>query len=111
MISKMMGIFGLDPKDLMTDDEITKLLSATFNKFDKDGSGQLEKPEFHKAWEFLGFDGSVEEVNTAFNGVNSDNSGMVDKNEFMFAVTTSRMADLSLSVIFLKVKWVVNWKD
>ena len=111
MINKLMSAMGQDPTDLLTEQQINQVLEETFKKFDNDNSGILERPEFHKAWEFLGFDGSVEEVNTAFNGVDSDNSGMVDKNEFMFAVTTSRMADLSLSVIFLKVKWMVNWKD
>ena len=49
MMSKMMGVFGLDPMELLTDDEINKLLSATFAKFDKDGSGELEGPEVRSA--------------------------------------------------------------
>ena len=97
--TKLSFVLFKDPADLLTEQQINQVLEETFKKFDKDGSGILERPEFHKAWEFLGLDGTQEEIDAAFNGVDSDNSGMVDKNEFMFAITTSRMADLSLSVI------------
>ena len=59
IMNKMLGMMGQDPRDLLTEDQINKLLDATFDKFDKDGSGQLEKPEFRKAWAFLGLEGSV----------------------------------------------------
>ena len=39
---KMLGIMGRDPTHLLTDDEISKLLLATFKKFDADSSGILE---------------------------------------------------------------------
>ena len=103
LITKMMGAMGQDPKDLLTEKQINEVLEQTFIKFDNDGSGILERPEFHKAWEFLGLDGSREEVDGAFDSVDSDKSGMIDKNEFMFAVTSNRMADLSLNVILTQM--------
>jgi Ca2+-binding EF-hand superfamily protein len=54
MFGKMMGFMGQDPQDLLTDDQVEKVLAQTFAKFDNDGSGELELPEFKKAWEFLG---------------------------------------------------------
>ena len=60
IMNKMLGMMGQDPRALLTEDQFSKLLDATFDKFDKDGSGQLEKPEFRKAWDFLGLEGSVD---------------------------------------------------
>merc|ERR1711879_824782 len=99
MVKKMMGIFGLDPRDLLTDEQIDQLLVATFNKFDKDGSGQLELPEFHKAWSFLGLKGDAAEVDAAFRGVDVDSSGIVERPEFIRAIKNSRLAELSLTVL------------
>ena len=48
------------------EEQIQKLLVETYKKFDKDGSNQLELPEFQQAWEFLGLEGSDEEVKKAF---------------------------------------------
>ena len=82
VIGKMMGLMGQDPMDLLTDDEVNKLLFETFKKFDKDGSGALEKAEFMKAWTFLGLEGTPEEMERAFAGVDNDGSGFIDKFEF-----------------------------
>merc|ERR1712066_537928 len=90
IMNKMLGIMGQDPRDLLTDDQINQLLDATFDKFDKDGSGQLEKPEFRKAWDFLGLDGSIEEMNRAFDKVDNDRSGVVELPEFKSAIMDSR---------------------
>ena len=49
-IGKMLAIMNQNPEDILTEDEINNLLNATFKKFDKDGSGRLELPEFHKAY-------------------------------------------------------------
>ena len=62
IMNKMMGIMGQDPRDLLTDEQINKLLKETFKKFDKDGSGRLESPEFIKSWEFLRLKGSQDEI-------------------------------------------------
>ena len=51
VIGSMMSMMGVDPEDILTDEEDTKLLSQTFKKFDKDGSGALEKTEFFKSWD------------------------------------------------------------
>ena len=81
------------------------MFSATFKKFDKDGSGQLERPEFKKAWEvfilfcqfhllfkifeFLGLDGSDGEIQNAYLAVDTDNSGVIDRREFKEAIRGS----------------------
>ena len=51
VMAKMMQMMGQDPKDLLTEEQINRILDKTFTKFDKDGSGIHEKPEFFKAWE------------------------------------------------------------
>ena len=41
VMNKMMGMMGKSVEDLMTGEQIQKLLIKCFNKFDDDGSGQL----------------------------------------------------------------------
>merc|ERR1712038_1054370 len=103
MFSKMMGIMGKSPEDLLTEEQIQKLLSETYKNFDVDNSNQLEYPEFKKAWEFLGLQGSEDEVRNAFNSVDRDGSGVVDRVEFCEAIKGSRMAELSLSVLLTQM--------
>merc|ERR1719204_1459240 len=103
VISKMMSIMGQDPEDLLTDEEITRVLVETFKKFDVDNSNQLEEPEFHKAWKFLGLKGEKDEVSQAFRSVDVDYSGVIDRREFQEAIRNSRTAELSLSVIMTKM--------
>merc|ERR1719494_546549 len=43
----MMSMMGVDPEDILTDEEVTKLLAETFKKFDN--SGFIDKSEFIKA--------------------------------------------------------------
>jgi hypothetical protein len=90
VIGSMMSMMGVDPEDILTDEEVTKLLSETFKKFDKDGSGALEKKEFFKAWDFLGLKGTQAEIENAYNGVDTDGSGYVDKMEFIGAIMGAR---------------------
>jgi len=99
VMKKMMGVMGQDPRDLLTDDQINQILAATFDKYDKDGSGQLEYPEFQSAFEDLGLHGSENELRESFAQVDTDNSGLVDKNEFVTAIKNSRAAELSMTVI------------
>ena len=94
---------GQDPRDLMTDDQINKVLGATFKKFDKDGSGQLEYPEFVSAYADLGLNGTERELKEAFAKVDADSSGYVDMQEFMSAIKDSRSTELSMSVIIGKM--------
>merc|ERR1712110_522980 len=98
-MGKMMSMLGQDPADMLTPEQVGKILRATFDKFDKDQSGVLENEEFHKAWGFLKLKGSRTEVDRAFQDVDSDGSGRIDIEEFMRAIKGSRMAELSLSVI------------
>ena len=77
--------------------------NAFFKKFDRDGSGELEKPEFHKAWEFLGLSATRDEVDQAFKGVDVDGSGIISIVEFMQAIKDSRSAELSLGLLVEKM--------
>ena len=45
VVNKMMGMLGKSVEDLMTEEQVVKILVETFKKFDSDGSGQLEYPE------------------------------------------------------------------
>jgi Ca2+-binding EF-hand superfamily protein len=90
---------GQSVEDLMTGEQIQRLLVATFNKFDADGSGQLEYDEFKQAFSDLGLNGSEKEIQEMFKKVDVDGSGYVDRVEFSNAVKSSRMAELSLNVL------------
>eukprot|EP00494_Astrolonche_serrata_P030052 UN30319 len=68
-MNKLLSGMGLNPEDLMTDEEINKHLTEAFNKFDKDKSGQLGVWEFTQAWMFLGLKGSEDEIQDSFNTV------------------------------------------
>ena len=74
-------------------------LYATFKKFDNDGRGRLERPEFHKAWEFLGLKATPAEIDRSFDKVDVDASGLVHRYEFSNATKGSRLAELSLTVL------------
>jgi Ca2+-binding EF-hand superfamily protein len=108
IMSKMMDIMGADPMDIMTDEEIDRVLGATFEKFDYDKSGVLEKPEFIKAWEFLGLKGSADQVSRAFDKVDVDSSGKIERREFIMAIRDSRLAELSMSVLMEKNGWTLG---
>jgi hypothetical protein len=98
-MGKMLGMVGKSVEDLMTDEQITKILIESFKKFDDDGSGQLEFPEFKAAFANLGLTGTDSEIKEAFNKVDVDGSGRVDRSEFVNAVKGSRLAELSLNVL------------
>merc|ERR1719210_283064 len=49
VMSKMMGILGQDAKDILTEEQVNRLLKATFEKFDVNGSNELENSEFRQA--------------------------------------------------------------
>ena len=55
--------------------------------------------EFHKAWEFLGLEGTADEVDKAFDGVDTDKSGKIDRREFTWAISSARLPELSMNVI------------
>merc|ERR1719204_689096 len=79
LLSDMMG---LDPADVLSDEEINKHLTDAFNKFDEDKSGELGAWEFKQAWFFLGLKGTQAELDTAFAEVDTNHSGKIDLNEF-----------------------------
>jgi len=104
LLSKMLGV---KPEDILSGEEINQHLTEAFNKFDEDKSGQLGQWEFQQAWFFLGLKGSEAEIKDAFKGVDTNNSGLVDIDEFITAITGSRMAELSLGSLLSKmgVQW------
>ena len=64
------NVLGMNPEDLLSDEEIEAHLREAFNKFDKDRSGQLGAWEFQQAWFYLGLKGTESEIKDAYsNGV------------------------------------------
>jgi len=61
-------------------------MRETFDKFDRNGSGELNLVEYKKAWKFLGKPGTEEDMQAAFKGVDIDNSGYVEWDEFVFSL-------------------------
>ena len=76
-------MMGLDPVDVLSDEEINKHLTDAFNKFDEDKSGELGAWEFKQAWFFLGLKGSRAELDASFASVDANKSGLIDLNEFI----------------------------
>ena len=87
----------------MSDAEINKHLTDAFNKFDKDGSGEMGQWEFTQAWLFLGLKGSEDEINDAFKGVDANNSGLIDLQEFIKAIKSERLLEFNLRSVFDKM--------
>eukprot|EP00492_Amphilonche_elongata_P005790 TRINITY_DN954_c0_g1_i2.p1 TRINITY_DN954_c0_g1~~TRINITY_DN954_c0_g1_i2.p1 ORF type:complete len:207 (+),score=56.76 TRINITY_DN954_c0_g1_i2:223-843(+) len=73
MNAMLTDLFNVDPKDVLSDAEINKHLTDAFNKFDKDGSGEMGQWEFTQAWIYLGLKGSEGEINDAFANVDANN--------------------------------------
>ena len=101
---------GKDPRDLLSEDQIIKILEATFNKFDNDGSGKLEEPEFHEAWAFLGLKGKSREISRAFKEVDVDHSGLIEIDEFMRAIKDNVRPRKNNNDCFFAVKNWVSFK-
>jgi len=66
--------------------ELNREMRETFDRFDRNGSGELNLEEYKKAWKFLGRPGSDNEIDTAFQGVDIDNSGFIEWEEFVFSL-------------------------
>merc|ERR1719336_2944875 len=66
--------------------EAQREMRETFDKFDRNGSGELNLVEYKKAWKFLGKPGTEEDMEAAFKGVDIDNSGYVEWDEFVFSL-------------------------
>ena len=82
-------------------------MKDTCNGFDKDGSGQMQFPEYKEAWTFLAQLGGEAEMKRAFDSVDVDGSGNVDWNEFCFSIMgaaaskVTSLNDYSSSGVFL----------
>merc|ERR1719499_1137305 len=100
MISKINGLAGMDAVNFMTAEEMDKILTDVFKKFDVDGSGTMELPEFKVAWrKELNLGGSDAEIAKAFQDVDVDNSGVIELPEFKQAIKGERLAELNMKVI------------
>ena len=108
LIAQMMGI---NPEDVLSEEEINNHLKEAFQKFDEDNSGELGSWEFQQAWFFLGLKGSESEIKDAFKDVDTNKSGLIDINEFMTVIKGSRMAELSLGKVLSKMGVQLNNLD
>jgi len=68
----------------------------TFERFDRNGSGELNLEEYKKAWKFLGRPGTNEDMEAAFSGVDIDNSGFIEWEEFVFSLQGEEAAKYGL---------------
>merc|ERR1711937_354647 len=103
MMGKMLSMMGMEPQDILTEEEVDRLLRATFNKFDKDSSKLLELPEFKKAWKFLDLNGDEDAIETAWSDIDTDGSGKINLIEFMNAVKSNRSTELNLSMLITQM--------
>jgi Ca2+-binding EF-hand superfamily protein len=100
LIGKINGLAGLDAVSMMTDADMDKILAEVFQKFDRDGSGTMELPEFKRAWQQeLKLSGTDKEIKQAFHDVDVDNSGVIEADEFKNAVKGQRLAELNMKTL------------
>jgi len=66
--------------------EAQREMRETFDRFDRNGSGELNLDEYKKAWRFLGREGSDADITKAFQNVDIDNSGYIEWDEFVFSL-------------------------
>eukprot|EP00494_Astrolonche_serrata_P025454 UN25715 len=66
--------------------EEQRQMRETFDKFDRNSSGELNLEEYKKAWRFLGRGGTDDEIKKAFTTVDIDNSGFIEWDEFIFSL-------------------------
>merc|ERR1719450_1523693 len=100
IIGKINGLAGMDAVKFMSEEEMDKILYDVFKKFDVDGSGTMELPEFKVAWrKELNLGGTDSEISKAFSDVDVDNSGVIEISEFKEAIKGERMAELNMKVI------------
>jgi len=87
--------------------EVHREMRTTFDKFDRNGSGELNLEEYKKAWKFLGKPGTEQEMEEAFASVDIDNSGYVEWDEFVFslqgeeAMKYGLLADMEVMLVLL----------
>lgn len=94
------------PRD-MAKAEMHREMRETFDKFDRNGSGELNLVEYKKAWKFLGKPGTEQEMEEAFKSVDIDNSGFVEWDEFVFSLEGEEaskyglLADMEITLTLL----------
>ncbi len=65
---------------------LEEAIKTAFQKFDVDGSGQIDSQEFAKAMHTLGLRHAAEQYNVLFSACDLDGSGEVDADEFSHMV-------------------------
>jgi Ca2+-binding EF-hand superfamily protein len=109
MMSKISGLAGLDAIKMMSEADMDQILTDVFNKFDVDGSGTMELPEFKVAWKReLNLGGSDSEISRSFMKVDVDNSGVIELNEFKKAIKGERLAELNMKVIAQNMEGTID---
>jgi len=94
------------PRD-MKKAEVNREMRETFDKFDRNGSGELNLLEYKKAWKFLGKPGTEQDMENAFRSVDIDDSGYIEWDEFVFslqgeeAMKYGLLADMELMLTLL----------
>jgi len=83
-VNELCGITG-KPRDT-SKAEMNREMRETFDKFDRNGSGELNLMEYKKAWKFLNKPGTDEDMTNAFKSVDIDNSGYIEWDEFIFSL-------------------------
>ena len=74
------------PEKNSEDAKLYKTLKDTFDAFDKDGSAEMQFPEYCESWKFLGRSGTEQDMKKSFDAVDIDGSRQIDVNEFMFSL-------------------------
>jgi Ca2+-binding EF-hand superfamily protein len=68
-----------------TEDERDEI-AACFEKFDQDGSGNVDSEELLRVFKYMGFNPSEEVFDTVVKAVDTDGSGEIDQDEFVMAM-------------------------
>eukprot|EP00494_Astrolonche_serrata_P031325 UN31594 len=89
----------MDPIKMMGENDMNKILTEIFEKFDRNGNGTMELREFKQAWRDLKLSGSDQEIVRAFHKVDTDRSGVIELPEFKTAIKGERFAELNMQTL------------
>jgi len=99
----------MDAINMMPEEQMIQILSDVFDKFDSDGSGTMELPQFKVAWrKELNLGGNDAEIAKSFKQIDADNSGVIEKPEFIKAIRSERLAELNMKVIASNMEGAID---
>merc|ERR1712176_1508205 len=101
-MNALISAMDMDPRDVLSPEEIDQALEDAFKKFDDNGNGTLSFQEFIVAWLDLGLKGQQNEIQEQFESVDTNNSGTIDLQEFKRAIKGARMVELNLKFLLDK---------